>query len=73
MVELREFHRTSRLVQGVNTTVKEGEVVTVYDKNQPRELWRLGRIVSTIERTDGNVRGARVQVLSKKGRTTIIQ
>ena len=73
MVELREFHCTSRLVQGMNITVKEGEVVTVCDENQPRELWRLGRIVSTIEGPDGNIRGARVRVLSKKGRTTIIQ
>ena len=45
----------------------------MYDKNQPRGLWRLGRIVNTIEGTDGNVTGARVQVLSKKGQTMIIQ
>ena len=53
MVELIEFHRTNRLIQSVNTTVKEGEVVTMYDENQPRRLWRLGMIVSTIEGTDG--------------------
>ena len=57
----------------MNTPVKEREVVTVYDKNQPRRLWRLGRIVSTIEGTDGNVRAACVWVLSKKGRTMITQ
>ena len=53
LVELIEFHRTNRLIQSVNTTVKEGEVVTMYDENQPRRLWRLGMIVSTIEGTDG--------------------
>ena len=54
LVELREFHCTNRLIRGVNTTVKEGEVVTtVYDENQLRRLWRLGTIVSTIEGTDG--------------------
>ena len=73
LVELREFHSTIRLICGVNTTLKEGEVVTVYDKNQPRGLWRLSRIMSTIEGTDGNIRGAHVHVLSKKGRTMIIQ
>ena len=45
----------------------------MYDENQSRGLWRLGRIVSTIEGTDGDVRGACVRVLSKKGRTMIIQ
>ena len=57
----------------MNTTVKEEEVVIVYDENQPRRLWRLGMIVSTIEGTDGNVRDAHVRVLSKKDRTMIIQ
>ena len=74
MVELREFHHTNRLIRSVNTAVKEGEVVTtVYDENQPRRLWRLGMIVSTIEGTDGNIRDAHVGVLSKKDRTMIIQ
>ena len=73
MVELREFHRTNQLVQDLKTTLKEGEVVTMYDENQHRGLWRLGRIVSTIDRRDRNVRGARVQVLSKKGQTMITQ
>ena len=36
-------------------------------------LWRLGRIVSIIEGTDGNMRGAHVQILSKKSQTMIIQ
>ena len=42
LVELREFHSTNRIIRGVNTTVKEEEVVAVYDENQPRmtlEVW----------------------------------
>ena len=73
LFELRDFYRTSQLILGVNTTVKKGEVVSVYDEDQPRGLWRLGRILSTIKGTDGNVKGVRVLVLSKKSRTMIIQ
>ena len=42
LVELREFHHTNRLIRGVNSTIKEGEVVTVYDENQPRVLLEVG-------------------------------
>ena len=35
----------------------------MYDENQSRGLWRLGRIVSSIEGTDGDIRGACVRVL----------
>ena len=66
LFELRDFYRTSQLFLGVNTIVKEGEVVSMYDEDQPRGLWRLGRIVSTIKGTDGKVKGVRVLVLSKK-------
>lgn len=46
--------------------------MVVFEENQPRSLWRLGKIVTVIKGSDGNVRGVHVQVLSKKGRVNII-
>ena len=70
---MREFHQTCQVSRGVNATVEENEVVIVYDENQPRSLWRLGRVESTLQGTDGKIRGARVRVQSKTGRSTVLQ
>ena len=35
-------------------------IVLMYDKSQPRHLWKLGRILELIRSKDGVVRAARV-------------
>ena len=41
LVELRKFHCTNRLVHGVNTIVKEGDVVTVYDEKPAQRTLKV--------------------------------
>ena len=53
--------------------VKEGQIVTVYDEGHPRGLWRLGKIEGVMKGPDGRIRGARVRVLSKPGRPTVLK
>ena len=72
LLELREFHR-SREKGGMPHTIQKGEVVTVYDENHPRGLWRLGRIEELIESSDGRVRGVYVKVLSKNGHIKVLR
>ena len=73
LLELREFHRSSRISKGLRDVVEDGQIVTVYDEGQPRGLWRVGRIEQVIEGADGRVRSARVRVQTKTGRTTVLK
>ena len=73
LLELREFHRTSRISKGAKDAVQEGQIVTVYDEGQPRGLWRMGRIEEVILGLDGKIRSARVRVQSKTGRATVLR
>ena len=73
LLELREFHRNSRVSQGVNDAVQEGQIVTVYDEGQPRGLRRLGKIDKVITGSDGRVRSASVRVRSKSGRAIVLR
>lgn len=36
-------------------------------------MWRLGRVEGVITSSDGGVRGARIRVRSKKGRSTVLR
>ena len=70
--ELREFHRTGQ--QGECTSsLQPGEIVTVYDEDHPRGLWRLGKIEEVIPSADGNIRGVLVKVVSKGGQVQFIR
>ena len=71
--ELREHHRTNKVPPGVTCSIRKGEPVVVYDEGQPRGLWRLGRVTEVIPSQDGNIRAARVKVMSKSGRPTILK
>jgi hypothetical protein len=73
LLELRELHRFNKQGHGVDSPVKVGEVVTVFEENLPRSLWRLGVIDAVIGSADGQKRAARVRVLSKTGRPVILQ
>ena len=72
LLELREFHRTGQRGGG-SCELRPGEVVTVYDENHPRGMWRLGRVESLLPGTDGRVRGVSVRVVSKSGRVDILR
>ena len=71
LLELREFHRTAGH-GGASHALQPGEVVTIYDDNHQRGMWRLGRIEELIPGADGQVRGVRVRVVSKGGQLKII-
>ena len=62
LLELREFHRTGQQEES-SSSLQTGEVVTVYDEDHPRGLWRLGRIEELIPGADGKIRGVHVKVV----------
>ena len=70
--ELREFDRTGRQGES-SSSLQPGEIVTVYDEDHPRGLWRLGRIEEVIPSADGNIRGVLVKVVSKGGQVQFIR
>ncbi len=74
LVELRNAHRNHRKLQE-KSCVEIGDIMLVHDENHPRSFWRIGRIrdLVTSKEGDGNSRGAVVQVMSKKGRTTTLR
>ena len=72
LLELREFHR-AREEKGSVYIIKEGDVVTVYDEGHPRGLWRLGKIESLVQGSDGVTRGVYVRVMSRRGHPKILR
>ncbi|MCP4460291.1 MAG: hypothetical protein GY816_20040 [Cytophagales bacterium] len=51
---------------------QEGEVVLI-KSDEPRGCWRMGRIVHFFPSKDGLVRVAKVQIISKQGKSTIVR
>lgn len=66
LLELRDSHRQYAKKCGRTKQVQVGDVVVVHDDDQPRGMWRLGRIEKLISGADGQVRGAVVRTKSKK-------
>ena len=56
LVGLRESHAYSPRSQNACGTLAPGDVVLVYDSDQPRMQWWLGRVERLLERSDGAVR-----------------
>ena len=73
LLELREFHRVQNPDKNSGNTVKEGEIVTIFDDTHPRVLWRLGKVESVIHSSDGGVRGALIRTQTKSGSSTILR
>lgn len=69
---MREFHH-NQVKEGMVCSLKEGEVVTVYDKGHLRGLQRLGRIEDVMQSTDGGVHGVVVKVTSGRGTVRYLQ
>ena len=66
LAELREHHK--RNVRKDGTVVKLQDVVTVAEEGVTRGKWRLGKVEELLPSKDGVVRGAKVKMLTKKGR-----
>ncbi|KAL5472994.1 hypothetical protein EMCRGX_G027441 [Ephydatia muelleri] len=61
---LREYHAYGARVKPARSKVAAGDVVLIYDADQPRTMWRMGRVESLLQSSDGNVRGASLRVSS---------
>ncbi|KAL5516727.1 hypothetical protein EMCRGX_G002133 [Ephydatia muelleri] len=61
---LREYHAYGARVKPAKSKVAAGDVVLIYDADQPRTMWRMGRVESLLQSSDGNVRGASLPVSS---------
>ena len=64
--ELREHHK--RNVTKGGAIVEIGDMVSVTVEGVSRGKWRLGKVEELITGKDGEIRGAKVKVLTKKGR-----
>ena len=71
--ELREAHRHFRTPKGVASPIAVGDIVIVHDENQPRGLWKLGKVEELMPGADGNVRGAFIRVHSGGKRSGILK
>ena len=71
LTELRESHRYHR-GSAEEDQVSVGDVVVIYDKDQPRGFWRIGRVQEWLTGRDGRVRGAVLRV-AKNERCTILR
>ena len=61
---LREYHAYGARVKPARSKVAAGDVVLIYDADQPRTMWRMGTVESLLQSSDGNVRGASLRVSS---------
>ena len=59
VVSLRESHKCRKSNDMEVISVRD--IVLIYDKVQPRHLWKLGRVWSLIRSKDGSVRAAKVK------------
>ena len=74
LLELRNAHRYHGTSQGAaNPSIAIGDVVIIHDENQPRGLWRMGRVDSLMRGKDGKVRAASVKTQAKDGKRIILR
>ena len=67
---LRECHRYCEGNDSPNQH-KIGDIVVVHDDSHPRGFWKLAKIESLLKEADQQVRGATVQVSSKRSKTRV--
>lgn len=67
LTELRNFHHLK--IRGQSIT--QGDVVTIHDGNEKRNLWRMGLVEELILGVDGRVRAAHVRVSVNGDRTAV--
>ena len=71
LLQLRERYAHTDPV-GVPRAPIPGEIVLIHEDNQPRALWRLGRVKEIIEGSDGQIRGATLTVVTN-GKQSILR
>ena len=59
LTELRESQKSTK-TKG-DETLSIDNIVIVYDRHQPRHLWKLGRVTGLIKGEDGVTRGAKLK------------
>ena len=61
MIEVRNAHHHQSQNDAI-TAISIGDVVIVHEENQPREKWRVAKILDFITGADSCIRGAVVEV-----------
>jgi len=62
LTDLREHHKIQK--GGTARKLQVGDVVLVYEDGVKRNKWKVGRVRDVILGSDGNVRGARIRVVT---------
>ena len=73
LIELRDCQRHTGVTSGSHPPVMVGDIVLVHNQDHPRTFWKLAKVEKLIESSDNKVRGARVRVGSKSGRSLILR
>ncbi|CAO4386231.1 unnamed protein product [Caenorhabditis nigoni] len=74
LAELRETHKLKiDNKRGHPAKPRRGQLVVVCDEDQPRDVWRLGRITELIESEDGEIREVHLLVKSQLRKAHIIK
>ena len=66
-VDLREHHKAGI---GSGRVAKVGDVVSLRKENEKRGEWKMAIVEELIVGDDGEARGARVRVLSRRGKAS---
>lgn len=62
LADLREHHRSKE--EGLSKVI-EGDVVLVHEDNVKENIWKMGKAVRLITGKDGEVRGAKLKLITK--------
>ena len=70
--ELRNAHQYPKASQSFSS-VREGDVVVVYDSDVPRGFWKIARVTKLLTGDDGHSRGAILRVAARGEHATTLQ
>ena len=73
VLELRTACKNSSKFSKYPSDVSKGDVVIIYDKEQPRGSWKTGVVERLHEGADGKCRGADVRVINSQGKAVTFQ
>ncbi|XP_065175236.1 uncharacterized protein LOC135805157 [Sycon ciliatum] len=55
------------------SAISQGDVVVIYDKDQPRGSWKTGVVEKLHEGGDGKIRGASIRNINSQGKAVVLQ
>ena len=73
VLELRTACKNSSKFSKYPSDVSKGDVVIIYDKEQPRGSWKTGIVERLHEGADGKCRSADVRVINSQGKAVTFQ